>query len=335
MHRVLRWCYWCWQQICQWVVLHWWGRTQPSVETIAPAVLSRYEDKYWAEIRRMDKTETYDQGDMQRWMHEYLERKQTTLADKRFTGYKDQLKKTKQKEWLEEAREYAWNEARRRRWKHLEHCFVMECTPVGNVVMCYNLEHLKFVYYSDTSVPYRFLQTVARKFVMQFCCRPLYLDMDEEVRLLAERYAACKKEEPPATASATKSVYAKLKDYNDGAGKPPRSSSSSKTAVQGLKKAGAAPVLTDQHQQALEHLKARCNSFLHQGKLVNFSFLQPVKRTYTQRRTPPLTPAMTNTVPTTHDTKTTTTTNANTYNGNSSLTYQEYKQLIRNQQTVE
>jgi hypothetical protein len=55
----------------------------------------------------------------------------------------------------------------------------MEMTPVGNVIMQYNLTKELFVYYSDNMVPFRYLETVARKYVCIFDCKELYIMRQE------------------------------------------------------------------------------------------------------------------------------------------------------------
>lgn len=59
--------------------------------------------------------------------------------------------------------------------------FVIEMTPVGNVIMQYNKEKESFVYYSDHIIPYRYLETVSRKYVCIFNCKQLFIERHEEV----------------------------------------------------------------------------------------------------------------------------------------------------------
>lgn len=53
--------------------------------------------------------------------------------------------------------------------------FLMETTPNGNVIMKYNNERQSFEYYSDKDIPYKYLETVARKFVKTFFCYEYYI----------------------------------------------------------------------------------------------------------------------------------------------------------------
>jgi hemolysin activation/secretion protein len=59
--------------------------------------------------------------------------------------------------------------------------FVIEMTPVGNVIMQYNKEKESFVYYSDHIIPYRYLETVSRKYVCIFNCKQLFIERHEEL----------------------------------------------------------------------------------------------------------------------------------------------------------
>jgi hypothetical protein len=51
-----------------------------------------------------------------------------------------------------------------------------ETTPFGNVVMFYDAYKLSFAYYSDNSIPYTILNTVAMRYVITFYCRDFFLD---------------------------------------------------------------------------------------------------------------------------------------------------------------
>ena len=51
--------------------------------------------------------------------------------------------------------------------------FIIESTPIGNVVMKYDTDKESFVYYSDHIVPFRLLETVAMKYVCVFNCKQI------------------------------------------------------------------------------------------------------------------------------------------------------------------
>jgi hypothetical protein len=89
---------------------------------------------------------------------------------------------------------------------NLKFSFVMETTPNGNVLMFWDNNRSSFIYYSDTSIPYRYLEVVARKYVIMNNCREIYFIMEEQLKPLKKEEIVEKKEE--------KNVFAKLKSYN-------------------------------------------------------------------------------------------------------------------------
>ena len=64
---------------------------------------------------------------------------------------------------------------------NLKGCFIIEMTPIGNVIMQYDLDKEAFVYYSDNMIPFRYLETVARKYVCTYNCKELYIERHEIV----------------------------------------------------------------------------------------------------------------------------------------------------------
>jgi hypothetical protein len=81
-----------------------------------------------------------------------------------------------------------------RRLEKLQNCFVIEYTPLGNVLMLYDKKHESFKYYSDNAIPYRYLEVVARKYVKQFSCRPIFVDMEEELKIAEEKHDQARKQ---------------------------------------------------------------------------------------------------------------------------------------------
>ncbi len=59
--------------------------------------------------------------------------------------------------------------------------YIIEYTPIGNVVMRFNNNKKSFEYYSNNSVPYRYLEPIGRKYVLTYNCKDIFIDMDEEV----------------------------------------------------------------------------------------------------------------------------------------------------------
>jgi hypothetical protein len=153
------------------------------------------------------------------------------------------------------------------RLEQLATCVLFETTPIGNVIMTYNAKKEAFEYYSDCTIPYRYLDTACRKYAATFGCKPLYIDMNEQVKesevkttLLRESNAKEKEDASGANnkeAPKKKSVFAKFKTYNkdSGRGVPPKNS-----LPGGKKVEDSEPVV----------IKERTNKFLFMGKTMNF-----------------------------------------------------------------
>ena len=171
------------------------------------------------------------------------------------------------------------------RLEKLKNCFVMESTPLGNVLMIYDTDRGSFKYYSDNTIPYRYLEVVGRKYVKQFDCRPIFVDMEEELTLAEEKWEHEKKEKEEkeqeekkrkeelsknlVVVEEKKNVFAKFKQYNKTAGTghvisaaPPKNSIPNKSITEKCK------IL----------LKDKANRYTYEGKLANFSFLKKVDR---------------------------------------------------------
>jgi hypothetical protein len=176
--------------------------------------------------------------------------------------------------------------------KHLErlqNCYVFENTPHGNVLMIYDHSRTTFKYYSDNSIPYRYLEPVARKYVKQFDCRPIFVDMEYELKLAEEKWERerLEKEEKENNSvqidnkeqkKEKKSVFAKFKSYN-------------KDAISGKVNMGAPPKnsipnnkLTKEQENEKILLKEKANRYTYEGKFVNFSFLKKIDRKVTDKK---------------------------------------------------
>ena len=92
---------------------------------------------------------------------------------------------------------------------------VRETTPQGDVIMSYDADREMFCYYCDKrSVQFKYLEPLARKYVVEHGCKRLYVDIRQTTK------AAQPVTSPATTAPVTapKSVFAQLKKYG---GKPP------------------------------------------------------------------------------------------------------------------
>jgi hypothetical protein len=173
------------------------------------------------------------------------------------------------------------------RLEKLKVCYVMEYTPLGNVLMIYDKERETFKYYSDNTIPYRYLEVVGRKYAKQFGCRRIFVDMEEQLKIAEEKWEreriekadreekerilkeeAIKNQKP---IEQKKNVFAKFKSYNKEAGTghvntapPPKNSIPNK--------------LTEKQENEKILIKERANRYTYEGKFANFNFLKKVDR---------------------------------------------------------
>ena len=196
------------------------------------------------------------------------------------------------KKYIEESLLKINEEARKfiidKRIDKLDNSHVMEFTPLGNVLMKYDKNKEAFRFYSDSTIPYRYLEVVGRKFVKQFNCRPLFVDMEEELKLAEEKWEKERKEKEEKEEDKRKkeeaiknkapieekkkNVFAKFKSYNKESGTghvstaaPPKNSIPNKKLTQ-----------TQENEKIL--LKQKANRYTYEGKIANFSFIKKVDR---------------------------------------------------------
>jgi len=137
-------------------------------------------------------------------------------------------------------------------------------------------------------MPYRYLEVVARKYVKTFGCRPIFVDMDEELKIAEdkwefERIEKEKKEEEERKhieelkaqkqqiIEEKKSVFAKFKSYN-------KDSSATKAMVAPPKNSIPNKALTTEQENEKILLKEKANRYTYEGKLSNFNFLKKIER---------------------------------------------------------
>jgi hypothetical protein len=174
----------------------------------------------------------------------------------------------------------------------LKNMILMENTPLGNVIMYYDKSRETFIYYSDSNIPYRYLEVISRKYVTMNNCKQIHVDMEQEIKEAQEKLEQKKQEEEEKkkqleqleqqkndeknpTAIVKKDVFAKLKKYNTNtslksSGIPTDNKSISKKNVQENNK----PLI----------LKENANRYSCEGKLINYSFLKKVDKKVVDKR---------------------------------------------------
>jgi hypothetical protein len=86
--------------------------------------------------------------------------------------------------------------------------YVLETTPLGNIYMRYNNSKKSFEYFSNNSIPYRYLEPVGRKYVMTYWCKPIFVDIDEELKRAEFKQAEIQKTVAESIAKAKKAQIA-------------------------------------------------------------------------------------------------------------------------------
>jgi hypothetical protein len=191
----------------------------------------------------------------------------------------------------EKARQYIIDE----QLKKFKKNYVIEHTPLGNVLMFYNHDKLAFEYYSDLTIPYRYLDTVARKYALTYNYRPLYIDMEDELKEYEKKMEEKELREKEArendklsnsntnenTNKKSKDVFSKFKSYNKEAGTgrvntapPPKNSIPQNRMNVNLKDTKHSG--NGNNEKML--LKERANRYSYQGKFLNFNILQKVDK---------------------------------------------------------
>lgn len=183
----------------------------------------------------------------------------------------------------EKARKYIIDE----QLKNFKNNFVIEYTPLGNVLFFYNHEKLAFEYYSDLTIPYRYLETVTRKYVLTYKYRPLYIDMEEELKEYEKKLDEKEKIklETTTVSNNKKQVFAKFKSYNTEAGTgrvnkapPPKNSipQNRSNISKNIVKIDVDGKDKDNNGKLL--LKENANRYSYQGKFCNFNFLKKIDK---------------------------------------------------------
>jgi hypothetical protein len=229
----------------------------------------KYEDKYWDKYEQMLNKEKIE------------EEKKKELEGEKKEGEKKEEDKTKEIEIS-------------------KNNILFETTPNGNVLMFYDSKRASFIYYADTAIPYRYLESVARKYVTTYHCLHLYIDMKKEIaeaekkindkklekkleedRIKLEEEGEKEKKkledndknkDNKETKEVPRNVFAKLKNYNAG----------SNTVIKGNKvaetnpnRSSSAAIISSKKEYIL---KENANRFSYEGKMVNYKLLKKPER---------------------------------------------------------
>jgi hypothetical protein len=162
----------------------------------------------------------------------------------------------------------------------LKNTMIMESTPIGNVIMFYDNQTENFVYYSDLTMPYRYLEVIGRKYVITFNCKNIFIDMNEEIKTAEDKKIKHTKaslevleSNKKESDSTKKDVFAKFKTYNNNVTK--------EVVAAPSKNSGTADIKKDNDNSIL---KEKANRYRSEGKLANLKFVQQVDKTQIDKR---------------------------------------------------
>ena len=177
--------------------------------------------------------------------------------------------------------------------------YVLESTPLGNVYMRYNHNKKSFEYFSNNTIPYRYLEAVGRKYVTTFRCKALFVDLDDELSKAQQRQEQEKQTQEQEkqvqveknilenrtsldrqTLEKDKSTIAKFKNYNKDTKmeqmKPNKNRQSSMVLPQQIK--ANLPNINTNSTSESKLLKENANRYTWEGRVSNLSILKKVNR---------------------------------------------------------
>ena len=168
--------------------------------------------------------------------------------------------------------------------------YVSEMTPMGNVYMRYNNSKKSFEYYSNNTIPYRYLEPVGRKFVVTYFCKPLFIDIEEELKKALQKKtdekdkkALDKKDFDEKALNKTdkkaldkKDLFAKMKSYNNSTNTNEISKMDKRNILPPQFKANLPNVNVVNADEML--LKEHANRYTWEGRLANMNLLKKIDR---------------------------------------------------------
>ena len=166
--------------------------------------------------------------------------------------------------------------------------YVIDMTPLGNIYMRYNNSKKSFEYFSNNTIPYRYLEPVGRKYVMMYFCKPLFVDIEDELKKAQDKNDQDKKEQTEKKEKTVKEqgqkangqnikekdMFAKLKSYNSNNNIDMAKMGSRNTLPPQIK--ANLPNVNTSSEEML--LKENANRYTWEGRLANMSILKKVDR---------------------------------------------------------
>lgn len=149
--------------------------------------------------------------------------------------------------------------------KKLDKCmnvYVLEYTPLGNVCMRYNNDKKSFEYFSNNTIPYKYLESVGRKYVTTYWCKPIFVNIEEEIKKAEEKNKE-EKEKEKEKKDNPKKMFAQLKSYKE-------------RNNQNIKNKKTQTQIHDVKEKLL--VKENANRYTWEGRLTNFCPLKQIDK---------------------------------------------------------
>ena len=165
--------------------------------------------------------------------------------------------------------------------------YILESTPLGNIYMRYNNSKGSFEYFSNNTIPYRYLEPVGRKYVMIYWCKPIFIDLQEELKRAEIKYddemkkrdveEKRRQEDIKNNPNNLKSVMARMKSYNkDTNNNDTKNKSSVKN--RSLPPQIKATVQNISQNSEKRLLKENANRYTGEGRLTGFCPLKKIDK---------------------------------------------------------
>ena len=166
--------------------------------------------------------------------------------------------------------------------------YILETTPLGNVYMRYNNKKQSFEYFSNSTIPYRYLETVGRKYVMNYWCKPLFIDLEEELNKAKNKVEEEKNINTNTSNNTTNNNTSskphvpsgpnRIKKYTSEV-KPTKNRVQSDFTLPSHVKANLPDVNnTGSQEQEKQVLKETSNRYTWEGRIANLSLLKKVDK---------------------------------------------------------
>lgn len=168
--------------------------------------------------------------------------------------------------------------------------YVIEATPLGNVYMRYNHSKKSFEYFSNNTIPYRFLEPIGRKYVMTYFCKPLFIVVEEELKKAQikkdgekEEKEREEKEKADKGEKSTNNLFAKMKSYNKESGSSQMNVKNRQPNMPLPPQIRAnLPNVNGSSSDAML-LKENANRYTWEGRIANLSILKKVERKHVDK----------------------------------------------------